>query len=175
MKPSTTWKSVELKIARYLGGERRGADFVERDGSSTGKDDVTGLPGWAVEIKHDKQAGLWLAKDALAQVDTVYGVVQGVAVPVAIIHRGGLRIIEQSVACFTKTTWDSLGVDNCFYSTYSHTMPRWSNVVNRVTQLPISYQFTVVTVSKIGDSTPPIYAVSLPNFKKFILPLRLNQ
>ncbi len=45
--PDKAWKAFERRIARYLGGKRRGA-YV-RD-STGGKTDVV-LPGWAVECK----------------------------------------------------------------------------------------------------------------------------
>lgn len=170
MKPSTNWKNVERRIAKFLGGQRRGADFSERDGSTQGKDDVIGLPGWSVEIKHSKHANVALAVEALDQVDTVYGVVQEQAVPVAIIHKGGLNIVKQSVVCirpavFTKlvrTTKTKISI-----VPYTRKAPHWSKIVKEINKPPATDKLPVVLVSR--PDTLLFYALSLPNFKKHFI------
>lgn len=186
-KPPATWKKVELRIARYLGGQRRGADFSERDGSNIGKDDVIDVPGWAIEIKHAKDASYGLACEALDQVDQVYGVVQGEAMPVAIIHRGGTRIIEESVVCFRPRKFWYLMAERPNDSKftleapiYSSTKPLWKNIISGVTKVKQFIDVPCVQVYKIvmTEEGPDVYrnpcfvACSLPNFKEFILPLR---
>ena len=181
-RPPTTWKKVELEIARYLGGQRRGADFSERDSTNTGKDDVIDIPGWAIEIKHDKDASYGLACAALDQVDLVYGVATNEAVPVAIIHRKGLRRIEQSVACFRPKVWYELfkGKGVSYYRPiYTSTRPLWKNIVKEVTTKHKTADVKALFVQKvtIENGLPsdkdysPFIACSLPNFKEFILPL----
>lgn len=44
------WKAVERRICRIFGGERRGADYVDRAGK--GKNDCIECAGWSIEIKH---------------------------------------------------------------------------------------------------------------------------
>ena len=186
-RPSTTWKNVESTIARYLGGQRRGADFSERDGSNTGKDDVIGVPGWAIEIKHSKTASYGTACEALDQVDNVYSVVQNEAVPVAIIHKGGLRIIEESVVCMRQKLFWSILVHRELpigftvdAPMYSSTRPLWKNIVDAVTVEKQFISVPAVQVYKVvmTEDGPDVYqhpsfiALSLPNFKEFILPLR---
>jgi hypothetical protein len=184
-KPPTTWKTVELRIARYLGGQRRGADFSERDGSATGKDDVIGIPGWAIEVKHSKTASYGLACEALDQVDKVYSVVSNEAMPVAIVHKGGLRVIEESVVCMDKRRFWYLLNDRPDHFTvsapvYSSVKPLWKHIVSGVTKPQQYIDVPCLQVYKIvmTDNGPDVYqypsfiALSLPNFKEFILPLR---
>ncbi len=171
-KPPTTWKNVELRIARYLGGHRRGSDFVERDGSYTGKDDVIGLPGLSVEIKHSKYAAYGLACVALDQVDKVYSVVQHETVPVAIIHRGGLRVIEESGVCFTPAVWSKIWIITCYDRVYLSVKPLWKDIVALVTEsTPWVAPLVVSKLNKNGTIHKAFVAVSLPIFKKHILPL----
>lgn len=47
MTPTKSWKSFELRIAKLLGGKRRGADTR---GENAGKSDII-LPGWSIECK----------------------------------------------------------------------------------------------------------------------------
>jgi len=188
-KPPSTWKKVELTIATYLGGQRRGADFLERDGTRTGKDDVIGVPGWSIEIKHSKVAGYGLACDALDQVDLVHGVVNEETRPVAIIHRGGLNIIEQSVVCMRPKVMHSLfDISNSWRSSrsvYTSLRPLWKLIVAGVTkknQTDTLLNHVVIPelyVKKVrrNDSDPALpefpafSAISLPNFKQYILSL----
>lgn len=186
--PPTTWKKVELKIAQYLGGQRRGADFIERDDSNTGKDDIV-IPGWSIEVKHDKEASYGLACSALDQVDQVYGVVQNETMPVAIIHKGGLRIIEESVVCMRpKVMHEIYEVSNSWRSSrsvYTGYTIYWKRIVSGVTQPTRTYsdgtvvfpELLVQRVHKIDEDInlepyPMFVAMSLPNFKEYILPLR---
>jgi hypothetical protein len=185
-KPPTTWKKVELEIARYLGGQRRGADFSERDGSGLGKDDVVDVPGWSIEIKHSKTASYGLACSALDQVDQVYGVVTNETRPVAIIHKGGLRIIEQSVVCIRPKVlyqiFDISNLQRSYRLVYTSYRPLWKKIVTGVTHEVFSYSdnttmYPEVYVQKVrpvdADPTLPEYpafiAVSLPNFRNYIL------
>lgn len=48
-KPPTTWKNFERYVCRLFGGERRGADYADRDG---GKNDCVGVPGFSIECKY---------------------------------------------------------------------------------------------------------------------------
>lgn len=52
--PDKPWKQFERWIAKEVGGERRGADFVDRFGR--GKSDVI-LNGWSIECKLLKNPG----------------------------------------------------------------------------------------------------------------------
>ena len=185
--PPTTWKKVELKIAQYLGGQRRGADFSDRDVKSMGKDDIMFVPGWSIEVKHDKEASYGLACSALDQVDQVYGVVHNETLPVAIIHKGGLRIIEESVVCMRPKVMTSLfDVSNSWRSSrqvYTGYTIYWKHIVSGVTEetsfdkllghtiIPSLY---VQRVRKVEEDPslpeyPAFVAISLPNFKEFIL------
>ena len=49
MTPTKTWKSFELRVAKWFGGRRRGADFRNRYAAG-GRNDVI-KEGWSIECK----------------------------------------------------------------------------------------------------------------------------
>lgn len=85
-KPPTTWKSVEAKIAAYWGGKRRGADFKKRTGPG-GKNDVVDVPGWSIEVKHNKRPTWGLMVSAVSQ--AIGAKEQSDDIPVAVVHKLG--------------------------------------------------------------------------------------
>lgn len=188
--PPSTWKKVELQIAKYLGGQRRGADFNERDVKHMGKDDIINIPGWSIEVKHDKDASYGLACSALDQVDKVYGVVHNETLPVAIIHKGGHLIIEQSVVCMRpKVAYELYDFSNSWRSSrsvYTGHIIYWKKIVSAVTEqneYDGLQRHTVIPMVYVQRTRPPeadptleeypaFIAVSLPNFKEYLLPLR---
>ena len=48
MTPTKSWKSFELRVSKWFGGRRRGADF--RGFSGAGKNDII-VDGWSPECK----------------------------------------------------------------------------------------------------------------------------
>lgn len=85
-KPPSTWKKVEQKIADFWGGRRRGADYKNRDGAG-GKNDVTGVPGWSIEIKHLTRPSYGAMADAARQAEANRD--EPNDIPVAVIHKNG--------------------------------------------------------------------------------------
>jgi len=72
-----TWKSVERRVARTLGGQRVGC---------TGKDTPDVVTNWlVVEVKHRRRLPQWL-KDALAQARKHAGDGQ---LGIAVLHEQG--------------------------------------------------------------------------------------
>lgn len=168
-RPPTTWKGVEKRIARYLGGERRGAEFSERTSKTVGKTDVVGVPGWAIEIKHGKDVAYGDAVAALHQAEKTYDVLVRGFTPVAIIHKADLLVIEQSVVCFLPDTWDGFPrrARNAFcVSTYFSKKPMWKNIVGflQAAQTP--------AVLSVGRDVAGFRAILLPMFLEHILPIK---
>lgn len=96
MSPTTTWKSIEARVAAYFGLKRRGADYGDRSG---GKSDATNPDGsesehWSLEVKHGKRHAYQSMLDACRQAEAA---ASGTQEPVAIIHRTGERIGDSLV------------------------------------------------------------------------------
>ena len=71
MKPTTSWKHFERRIAAVFGLKRRGADYGDRSG---GKSDAVNLDGsesahWSLEMKLHKRIGYQLLLDACRQAE----------------------------------------------------------------------------------------------------------
>ena len=97
-QPTKTWKDAERKIARYLGFERRGADF---GGVRGGKNDVKDHPWLSIEIKHGKRINYQLIVNAVAQAEAA---AESNQTPVAITHREG-DLYKDSVVCIRLETF----------------------------------------------------------------------
>jgi hypothetical protein len=91
--PTKTWKTVELKLAKILGGQRRGADFRDKF-SGGGKSDII-LDGFSIEVKHGKKMGWSLLLHALAQADINKDHEDDI--PVAILHPEGMKYEDSLV------------------------------------------------------------------------------
>ena len=71
MKPTTSWKQFEARVARRFGLKRRGADYGDASG---GKTDAVNLDGsesqhWALECKLYGRIGYQVLLDACRQVE----------------------------------------------------------------------------------------------------------
>jgi len=78
-----TWKSVERRVAAYLGGER-----VPVTGRQRGSAPDISHPTLSIEVKHRESVPFWL-KDALHQAECSKKEGQ---LPVAIIHEKRMRV-----------------------------------------------------------------------------------
>lgn len=96
--PTKTWKSIELKVAEYVGGKRRGADFRDKY-SGGGKSDII-LQGYSIEVKHSRRPTYGLMKGALEQANT--NKEEG-EIPIAIIHKEGTGIEDCLVIISMQT------------------------------------------------------------------------
>src|SRR3990167_9665024 len=82
---STTWKTFELRVARWFGGTRRGADF-QRLG--LGQNDVI-KEGWSIECKLLKRPSYGVILDAVKQAEAAKEHEDDIAV--AVVKRNGDR------------------------------------------------------------------------------------
>ena len=80
-KPPSSWKNFELRIARFIGGKRRGA-YVS-DGK-TGKSDII-KDGWSIECKLLKRPTYQQIFDACIQAET--NAESSMDIPIAIVKK----------------------------------------------------------------------------------------
>lgn len=92
-RPPSTWKAVELAIAKLIGGRRRGSDF--RGEENAGKTDIV-KPGWAIEVKHFKRVFWTHVVDAVRQAE-INRTYPG-DIPIAIVHQAGTPY-KDSIVC----------------------------------------------------------------------------
>ena len=85
MTPTKTWKSFELRVAKWFGGQRRGADF-QRLGM--GNNDII-MPGWSIECKLLKRPSFGEILSAVKQAEAAKEHESDIAV--AVIKRNGDR------------------------------------------------------------------------------------
>lgn len=76
-----SWKAFELKVAGWMGGQRRGADY---SGFAGGKNDII-LPGWSIEVKHHKRVTYQMMVNACIQAEKAKE--NPLDIPVAVIKR----------------------------------------------------------------------------------------
>ena len=88
-KPPTSWKNFERRIAKYIGGKRRGA-YVS-DGTQ-GKSDII-LDGFSIECKLLKQAGWQKILDACKQAEANRE--SDLEIPIAIIKKNSRGILDK--------------------------------------------------------------------------------
>ena len=85
MTPTKTWKAFELRVARWVGGTRRGADF-QRMG--LGQNDVI-KDGWSIECKLLKRPSFGEMLAAAKQAEAAKEHQDDIAV--AVVKRNGDR------------------------------------------------------------------------------------
>ncbi len=86
-----TWKAFERKIAKALGGERRGADYGDARG---GKTDVI-HPLWAIECKLYKRPTWGVLLGACRQAEAAAEAHQ---MPIAVMKKNGAPMGDTIVA-----------------------------------------------------------------------------
>lgn len=101
--PTKSWKSWELRLARLLGGERRGAHYGDAGG---GYSDVRGL-GWAkVEAKLRKRYGWADVEAALDQVEAAQDeTAETDALPFAVLKVNGRGRLDLDAVVVIRLRW----------------------------------------------------------------------
>lgn len=173
MSPTKTWKKAELVIANYFGGQRRGADFRRGD---TGKNDVI-LPGWSIEIKHNKKPSLSLCKNAVNQ--ATKSKENYLDIPVAVIHRAGDPYAD-SVVVMDFSEFSSLFMNTSTADDQSLVIYSWGVNYLDADKKRVSFDNIKVSLKRVKSSkTIPILVVkyldnyytfmSLPEFTSFFV------
>src|SRR3990167_8123743 len=85
MTPTKSWKGFELRVAKWFGGQRRGADFR---GYSGGKNDII-KDGFSIECKLLKRPSYGVILDAVKQAEAAKEHEDDIAV--AVVKRNGDR------------------------------------------------------------------------------------
>ena len=88
-KPPASWKSFERRVAKYIGGKRRGAYVSDGKG---GKTDII-KPGFAVECKLIKQTPWSVLLDACRQAER--NAESELDIPIAIVKKNGRGILDK--------------------------------------------------------------------------------
>ena len=96
-KPPTSWKAFELRIAKTMGGKRRGA-YVS-DGI-TGKSDII-KDGWSIECKLLKRPTYQQIFDACLQAERNAESIMDI--PIAIVKKSGARDKDSLVVMRLET------------------------------------------------------------------------
>lgn len=100
--PTSTWKSIEAKVAAVFGLKRRGADYGDRSGGKTDATNVDGTESerWALECKHGKRITWGTLADACRQVEAAALPGQE---PVVVAHKHGTAIGDSLVVMRLET------------------------------------------------------------------------
>lgn len=174
--PPSTWKSIERKIANLFGGQRRGADYRNRFGSG-GKNDITGVPGFSIEVKHAKSPTYGLIQSAVKQAKDNRDD-QG-DLPLAIIHKAYSKIGDSLVFVEIQDYMDhyvSPELQKYFRATDAinsfHVIYKTWNII-RLSFLRVTYGEIISAVRKAearaGSHIPVVFLDELGNPIKYVV------